>query len=39
MSLEVKAPLVHGRFDNRGFLITTPNLARRAALQVGDRIL
>lgn len=35
----MKTPLVEARLDRRGFVITTPNLAARAGLQVGDRIL
>jgi membrane-associated protease RseP (regulator of RpoE activity) len=39
VALEMKTPVVDGRFDRRGFLVTTPNLASRAGLRVGDRIL
>jgi hypothetical protein len=39
IGLEVKTPLADVRVDRRGFLITSPNLASRAGLQVGDRIL
>jgi S1-C subfamily serine protease len=39
MELEVRTPIADVRVDRKGFLITSPNLARRAGLQVGDRIL
>jgi hypothetical protein len=39
IGLEIKTPLADVRLDGRGFLITSPNLARRAGLQMGDRIL
>jgi len=39
VGLEVKTPIVEARLDRRGFVITTPNLAARAGLRVGDRIL
>jgi hypothetical protein len=39
IGLEVKTPIADVRVDQRGFLITSPNLAERAGLQVGDRIL
>ena len=39
VGLEVKTPIVEARLDRRGFVITTPNLASRAGLKVGDRIL
>ncbi len=39
VGLELKTPLADVRVDNKGFEITSPNLARRVGLQVGDRIL
>lgn len=39
VGLEVKTPLAEARLDSRGVVITSPNLAARAGLQVGDRIL
>jgi membrane-associated protease RseP (regulator of RpoE activity) len=39
MALEVKTPVAEARLDRRGFVITDPNLASRAGLMVGDRIL
>ncbi len=39
VGLEVKTPIADVRIDNTGFQITNPNLASRAGLQVGDRIL
>lgn len=39
IGLEVKTPIVEARLDRRGFVITSPNLAQRAGLSVGDRIL
>ncbi len=39
IGLEVKTPLLDARLDRRGFVITSPNLARRAGLLLGDRIL
>lgn len=39
VGLEVKTSIVGARLDRRGFVITTPNLASRAGLRVGDRIL
>lgn len=39
VGLEVKTPIADVRVDSRGFLITSANLASRAGLQVGDRIL
>ncbi|MFB3818950.1 MAG: hypothetical protein ACE147_14895 [Candidatus Methylomirabilales bacterium] len=36
---EVKTPIADVRLDRRGFLVTSPNLASRAGLEVGDRIL
>lgn len=39
VGLELKTPMADVRVDNKGFLITSPNLASRAGLQVGDRIL
>ncbi len=39
VGLELKTPMAEVRIDNKGFLITSPNLASRAGLQVGDRIL
>lgn len=39
IGLELKTPIADVRIDRRGFLITSPNLASRAGLEVGDRIL
>jgi hypothetical protein len=39
VGLELKTPMADVRVDSQGFLITSPNLASRAGLQVGDRIL
>jgi membrane-associated protease RseP (regulator of RpoE activity) len=39
IGLEVRTPLADVRLDRRGFVITSPNLARRAGLEIGDRIL
>ena len=39
LAVDVKTPLADVRIDKRGFVITTPNLAGRVGLQVGDRIL
>jgi hypothetical protein len=39
LGLEVKTPLADVRVDARGLLVTSPNLARRAGLEIGDRIL
>lgn len=39
IGLELKTPIADVRVDRSGFLITSPNLASRAGLQVGDRIL
>ncbi len=39
LGLDVKTPLADVRVDGRGLLVTSPNLAHRAGLQVGDRIL
>jgi hypothetical protein len=39
IGLEIKTPIADVRVTRRGFVITSPNLTRRAGLQVGDRIL
>ena len=39
IGLELKTPIADVRLDRRGFLITSPNLASRAGLQIGDRVL
>lgn len=39
LGLDVKTPLADVRVEGRGLLVTNPNLARRAGLQIGDRIL
>lgn len=39
LGLDVKTPLADVRLSGRGLLVTSPNLARRAGLEVGDRIL
>jgi membrane-associated protease RseP (regulator of RpoE activity) len=39
LGVEVKSPLADVRVDPRGFVVTSPNLASRAGLQVGDRIV
>ena len=39
LGVEVKSPLADVRVDRRGFVVTDPNLASRAGLQMGDRIL
>lgn len=39
VGLELKTPLADVRVDSQGFQITSPNLASRVGLQVGDRIL
>jgi membrane-associated protease RseP (regulator of RpoE activity) len=39
IGVELKTPLADVRVDRRGFVVTSPNLASRAGLEVGDRIL
>ena len=39
IGVEVKSPLADVRVDQQGFLISDPKLAKRAGLQMGDRIL
>jgi hypothetical protein len=39
VGVEVKTPIADVRLDRRGFLVTSPNMASRAGLEVGDRIL
>ena len=39
LGVEVKSPLADVRVDPKGFVITSPNLASRAGLEVGDRIV
>ncbi len=39
LGVEVKSPLADVRVDPRGFVVTNPNLASRAGLQMGDRIV
>ena len=39
IGLELKTPIADVRLDRGGFLITSPNLASRAGLQIGDRVL
>jgi hypothetical protein len=39
VGVEVKSPLADVRADSRGFVVTSPNLASRAGLELGDRIV
>jgi hypothetical protein len=39
IGVDVKTPIADVRLDRRGFLVTSPNMASRAGLEVGDRIL
>lgn len=39
VGVDVKTPIADVRLDRRGFLVTSPNMASRAGLEVGDRIL
>jgi hypothetical protein len=39
MSVELRTPLANVQMDRKGFVILSPNLASRAGLEVGDRIV
>ena len=39
LSVKVKSPLGDVQFDQKGFVITSPSIASRVGLEVGDRIV
>ena len=39
ISLQVRSPIADGVFEARGFRVTSPNLAQRAGIEVGDVLL